>query len=98
MKRSLILLIAFFLTFSPTIFAAPMGLDSFPEPVDTESWMLPEDMTWDDYKPVPGLDWDEINIEPERELKGALVLVEFPDLEFIVTKPEGSDPAGNPQI
>src|SRR5699024_8566425 len=56
------------------------------------------DMTWDDFNPVPGLNWDEVDVEPEGELKGGLVLVEFPDREFVVTKPEGTDPAGNPQI
>lgn len=97
-KRSFLLMLVFLITFSPLVFAAPNGLDAFPDPVDIESWELPRDMTWDDFNPVPGLNWDEVDVEPERELKGALVLVEFPDLEFVVTKPEGTDPAGNPQI
>ena len=95
-NRSLVLAAIFLMLFSPTIFAAPMGLDSFPEPVDTESWMLPEEMTWDDYNPVPGIDWNTADVEPERLLKGALVLVDFPDQEFILSQPEGSDLAGNP--
>src|SRR5690625_1068808 len=54
-------------------------------------------MTWDDYKPVPGIDWNDDNgIEPERVLRGALVLVDFADQEFVSSLPEGSDLAGNP--
>ncbi len=97
-NRFFILVAAFFIFFSPSAFAASSGLDSFPDPVDSESWVLPRDMTWEDYHPVPGLNWDELDIAPERELKGALVLAEFQDLEFVVTQPEGTDPAGNPQI
>lgn len=96
MKRTFILTLAVFLLFSPTVFAAPTGLDSFPDPVDTEEYTLPEDMVWEDYKSVPGVNWDEITTEPERLIKGALVLVDYADLEFVTSLPEGSDVAGNP--
>ncbi|MDY0409293.1 M6 family metalloprotease domain-containing protein [Paracerasibacillus soli] len=96
MKRSFMLVVVLLIAFSPTIFAAPTGLDSFPDHVDTESWKLPEEMTWEDYNPIPGVDWNSATIEPERVLKGALVLVDFPDQEFILSQPEGSDLAGNP--
>src|SRR5690625_1179608 len=54
-------------------------------------------MTWDDYNPIPGIDWNTSDIEPETELKGALIFVDFPDQDFILTQPEGSDLVGNPQ-
>lgn len=95
-KRSFILAISSLLLFSPTVFAAPSGLDSFPDAVDSETWVLPEDMEWDDYQAVPGVNWNEVTAEPERLLKGALVLVDFADQEFISSLPEGSDEAGNP--
>ena len=82
---------------STTVYAEGSGLTSFPDPVDSQSWVLPRDMTWDDFRPIPGLDWQDADIEPERVLKGALILVDFPDQEFIVTKPVGSS-SGNPQI
>lgn len=86
-----------FLMSNTVVFAnEPPGLSSFPDQIDTESWTLPRDMTWDDYLPVPGIDWNEANIEPERVIKGAVILVDFPDQEFILTQPKGSDPAGNP--
>ena len=91
----------FFTTFllvmsSAAVYAEEPGLSEFPEPMDSQSWVLPRDMTWDDYKPVPGIDWRDADIEPERVLKGALILVDFPDQEFIVSLPEGSEIAGNP--
>ena len=81
---------------STTVYAEETGLTSFPEPVDPNSWVLPEVMTWDDYRPVPGIDWRDADIEPERVLRGALVIVDFPDREFILSQPIGSDVAGNP--
>ena len=81
---------------STTVFADEPGLSSFPEPVDSKSWVLPEDMTWDDYNPLPGINWHESDVEPERVLKGALVIVDFPDREFILSQPIGSMEAGNP--
>lgn len=81
-----------------TVYADSPGRDQFPDPIDPQSWELNEDMTWDDYKGVPGIDWNTDDIEPETELKGALILVDFPDRDFILTEPKGSDPANNPQI
>ena len=72
------------------------GLRTFPEPVDEQSWKLPRDMTWEEYKPVPGIDWRDTDIEPERVIKGALVIVDFPDREFILSQEEESEIAGNP--
>ncbi|SFB07716.1 M6 family metalloprotease domain-containing protein [Lentibacillus halodurans] len=97
-KFSFTILIAFLLTFmsATSVFAAQPGLPSFPEPEDTQSWVLPEDMTWDDYKSVPGIDWRNTDVEPDRVLKGALVVVDFPDREFILSQEEGSELAGNP--
>ena len=72
------------------------GLQTFPAPVDEQSWKLPRDMTWEEYKPVPGIDWRDTDIEPERVIKGALVIVDFPDREFILSQEEESEIAGNP--
>ncbi|GAB3801917.1 M28 family peptidase [Virgibacillus kimchii] len=87
-----------FMVFSTAVSADSPGLPAFPDPVDPKSWVLPEDMTWDDYNPVPGIDWATTDLEPEEELKGALIIVDFPDQDFILTEPKGSDPVGNPQI
>jgi hypothetical protein len=84
------------MTVSTTAYADKPGLPSFPEQADTESWTLPRDMTWNDYRPVPGIDWRNSDVKPERVIKGALIIVDFPDREFILSQPEGSEIAGNP--
>ncbi|QFT87780.1 Immune inhibitor A peptidase M6 [Bacillus sp. THAF10] len=72
------------------------ALSDFPYP-DQSTWTLPKDMTWEDYRGIPNVNWNEMDdVKPERELKGALILVDFPDREFILTQPEGTDFAGNP--
>jgi len=85
--------------YSTTAFAAEPGLDKMPGPVDPQSWVNPEDMTWNDYKPVPGINWStDKSIQPETNLKGALILVDFPGQDFILTLPKGKDLIGNPQV
>ncbi|UOQ94685.1 M6 family metalloprotease domain-containing protein [Halobacillus shinanisalinarum] len=97
-KKPFIVFVSFLLvmTMATPALAAKPGLDSFPEPVDSQNWILPEDMTWEDYQPVPGIDWREADVEPDRVLKGALVVVDFPDQEFIISQEKGSGVAGNP--
>lgn len=75
----------------------PAGLEAPPDPVDPRSWVLPEDMTWDDYRPIPGYDWNDPAVQPPKKLRAALVLADFQDRDFVITEPEGSDLAGNPQ-
>ncbi|MBG9657192.1 M6 family metalloprotease domain-containing protein [Cytobacillus firmus] len=97
LKKSFIFFVTLLLmTISSAAYAEKPGLEDFPEPADGQSWELPEDMTWEDYRPVPGIDWRTADIEPERVLRGALVIVDFPDREFILSQPEGSEVAGNP--
>uniref|UniRef100_UPI00404A9FDC M6 family metalloprotease domain-containing protein n=1 Tax=Candidatus Saccharicenans sp. TaxID=2819258 RepID=UPI00404A9FDC len=55
-------------------------------------------MTWADYRPIPGANWNDPALKPERGFKLAVVAVDFPDLPFVITRPKGSDPFGNPQI
>ncbi|WHY71116.1 M6 family metalloprotease domain-containing protein [Fictibacillus enclensis] len=97
-KKSFVLPLSFFLLLSVSApaYADQPGLKTFPEPVEKESWKLPRDMTWNDYRPVPGIDWRNSDIQPERVLKGALIIVDFPDREFMLSQPEGSEIAGNP--
>lgn len=55
-------------------------------------------MTWNDYHPIPGFDWSNQSLKPERYFKLAVVAVDFPDQPFVITLPKGSDPFGNPQV
>ncbi|WP_075743730.1 M6 family metalloprotease domain-containing protein [Actinoalloteichus fjordicus] len=67
------------------------------EPIDPQSWVNPEDMTWEDYRAVPGTTWADPSLVPtEQTFRGALVLADYPDQDFVVTRPAGSTVFGNP--
>src|ERR1700754_4337646 len=82
--------------------AVPAGggaADVFPPPIDKQVVQDQDDMTWADYKPVPGTNWADPSIVPTgRSLKIAVVAVDFSDQPFVITKPKFSDPFGNPQV
>jgi M6 family metalloprotease-like protein len=67
-------------------------------PIDPQIVRDQQDMTWDDYKPIPGVNWADPSLKPKRGFRMALVAVDFPDQPFVVTMKKHSDPFGNPQI
>jgi M6 family metalloprotease-like protein len=68
-------------------------------PIDPQHWQNQYDMTWADWKDIPGKRWNDPNAKPtERGLRIALVAVDFPDQPFVITQPKHSDLFGNPQI
>ncbi|HEX8206239.1 MAG TPA: immune inhibitor A domain-containing protein [Solirubrobacteraceae bacterium] len=67
-----------------------------PRPLDPRSWVFPADMKWSDYRPIPGFDWRDDTHQPQKKLRAALILGDYPDREFLVTRPRRSDPMGNP--
>ena len=71
---------------------------SFPKPIDPQIVQDQDDMTWDDYHPIPGKNWADPLLVPERKFRMALVAVDFPDQPFVITLPKRSDPFGNPQV
>lgn len=73
---------------------ADEGLPAMPPPVDPQSWTLPEWMTWDDYRPIPGVNWNDDSRQPPVKLRAALILADFPDRTFVVSEPEGSTEIG----
>ncbi|SDM17781.1 M6 family metalloprotease domain-containing protein [Allokutzneria albata] len=80
---------------------APSAVSAAPgnrsAPIDPKNWENPQDMTWSDYRKVPGTNWADPNGKPtKRTFKGALVLADYPDQDFVVTKPPRSDVFGNP--
>ncbi|MEH6377838.1 M6 family metalloprotease domain-containing protein [Streptomyces sp. KLMMK] len=67
------------------------------QPIDPQHWRNPDDMTWAEYRSVPGTDWADPDRKPtQRKFKGALVLLDYPDEEFSVSKPAGAARFGNP--
>ena len=73
-------------------------LTSPPKPIDPQIVQDQDDMTWEDYHSIPGKNWADPLLVPERKFRMALVAVDFPDQPFVITLPEKSDPFGNPQI
>lgn len=56
-------------------------------------------MTFEDYKPIPGVDWATNGAVPtDKKVTIALVAFDFDDQPFVITQPKKSDPFGNPQI
>ena len=98
LRTALIVTIAFAALSSVAVADEPPGLASPPAPIDPQSWVLPEHMTWDDYKPIPGFDWNDPALQPAKKFRAALILGDFQDRTFVVEDPPGTDPAGNPQV
>ena len=72
--------------------------DAFPPPIDPQAWQDQDEMTWDDYRPIPGTNWGDLTRAPERAIRVALVAIDFDDQPFVITQPKHSDPFGNPQV
>src|SRR3954451_18760811 len=72
------------------------GLATAPTPLDPQSWVLPADMSWRDYRPIPGFNWADDQRQTPKKLRAALILGDFPDRQFLVTRPKGSGVIGNP--
>lgn len=72
---------------------------AWPEAIDPQKIRDQDDMTWDDYKPIPGVDWAQHDSKGTlKTLHLAIVTADFPDQPFVMTLPKKSDIFGNPQI
>ena len=69
-----------------------------PGPIDPQRVRDQDTMTWADYRPIPGHNWADPSLKPQRGFKLAVVGIDFPDQPFVMTRARGSDPFGNPQI
>ena len=79
--------------------AAADSNGSLPPPIDAQRVQDQQDMTWDDYRPIPGVNWADPSVAPSKKnFKIALIAVDFPDQPFVITLPKKSDLFGNPQI
>jgi M6 family metalloprotease-like protein len=68
-------------------------------PIDPQRWQDQDDMTWKDYRPIPGVTWaDPSRPGSARNFRVALIAVDFPDQPFVITLPKQSDLFGNPQV
>ena len=96
-RRAVIgVLLAFgvFLAMAAAATAAPPGF----RPIDQQEAEYQDDMTWEDYKTVPGTDWANPALQPTIEKwKVAIILTEFADQPLNITMPAGATVFGNPQ-
>ncbi|WP_246411747.1 M6 family metalloprotease domain-containing protein [Amycolatopsis dendrobii] len=77
--------------------AADPLVQGWPAPLDSARWADQASMTWQDYRHVPGTNWADPSLQPTvRKFKGAVVLADYPDADFVVTKPPHSTVFGNP--
>jgi M6 family metalloprotease-like protein len=70
------------------------------QPIDAQSWLDMEDLTWDDYVPVPDERpefYDGSATGSQSQYRTAIILMEFPDEPFLISQPPESHPFGNPQ-
>ncbi|QKW34200.1 M6 family metalloprotease domain-containing protein [Actinomadura sp. NAK00032] len=68
-----------------------------PRPIDPQNYELPDTMTWDDYKRIPGTSWADPSRKGSVEnFNVAIVLVDYANQPFEVTRPRNSSIFGNP--
>jgi M6 family metalloprotease-like protein len=70
----------------------------WPAPIDPQVIRDQDDMTWDDYRPIPGVDWVHRDSRGTvKNVRLAIVTADFQDQPFVMTLPKKSDMYGNPQ-
>src|SRR3954471_3432510 len=79
--------------------ALPAAASAAVPPLDPQQVEDQQSMTFDDYKPIPGVDWATNGAVPTtKKVTISLVAFDFDDQPFVITQPKKSDPFGNPQI
>src|SRR5262245_51676864 len=72
---------------------------AWPPSIDPQIVRDQDDMTWDDYKPIPGTSWnDPVRVATVKTIRLAILCADFPDQPFVMTLPKHSDLYGNPQV
>ena len=68
-----------------------------PAPLDPQNWSFQDNLTWSDYKKLPGPDYSDATIQPTvKKWKVALILTDYPDRPFTISQPAGSTIFGTP--
>ncbi len=70
------------------------------QPIDAQNWLDMEDLTWDDYVPVPDERpefYDGSVGGSQDQYQTAVILLEFTDQPFLISQEPESHPFGNPQ-
>src|SRR5436190_1679337 len=56
-----------------------------PAPLDPQRVQDQDDMTWEDYHPIPGVNWADASHTPVRVIRVALIAADFEDQPFVIT-------------
>jgi M6 family metalloprotease-like protein len=81
------------------VVTSPSADQGPPPPIDPQVVRDQDDMTWQDYTPIPGVNWaDPSRVGSVRTMRVAIVPADYSDYPFVLTKPKGSDLFGNPRI
>ncbi|HET9425332.1 MAG TPA: hypothetical protein VFO55_08180 [Gemmatimonadaceae bacterium] len=79
--------------------SGPNGDPGPPAAIDPQVIRDQDDMTWEDYRRIPGLDWsDPSRTGSRRTMRVAIVAADYPDFPFVMTLPRESDLFGNPRV
>ncbi|KAI0018189.1 M6 family metalloprotease [Xylariomycetidae sp. FL0641] len=66
--------------------------------LDPQNYVLPDNMTWADYVAPPNTNWSDPSVKgSNRNFNIALVVVDYPDETFVISKPANSTIFTNPQ-
>lgn len=98
MKKALVLFLAILLAGTTAFETVKKKGEKIQGPIDPQLVQDQDQMTWNDYKPIPGINWADPALKPERAFRMALVAIDFSDQPFVMTLPKKSDLFGNPQI
>jgi hypothetical protein len=82
----------FFLVLTGTVCKQGEANQESLAPIDPQQFQDQDLMTWDDYCPIPGRNWADPSLKPERGFRLAVVAIDFPEQPFVITLPKGSDP------
>ena len=101
-RRALVVLSVLLLSLGLAIGpAASQSSDPDPlAPVDPQTWVDQEDLTWDDYASVPAqpAGWKDGSVRGSQDdYTGAVVLLDFTDQPFLITQEPEAHPFRNPQ-
>ncbi|HEX6025825.1 MAG TPA: immune inhibitor A domain-containing protein [Solirubrobacter sp.] len=87
------------------IVAAPASAAP-PAPIDPQNWTFQDNLTWNDYKPIPGPDYNDPANQPTVRCTAtqgppckwrvALILVDYDDRPFTITQQAGATVFGTP--
>ena len=78
--------------------AAALAAEIAPAPIDPQNWSWQDELTWNDYKTLPGPDYSDPSDRSRRvkKWKVALVVTDFPGTPFTITQPQGGTVFGTP--